>query len=81
MLNQGKEAGASLEHSHSQIFALPLIPPILQKEIHGTKKYFNQNKRCAVCDLIKFEKKEDKRIVYENKQFYNIAAICFKKPI
>lgn len=31
--NHGKEAGASLVHSHSQIIALPLIPPLIMDRI------------------------------------------------
>ena len=80
MLNQGKEAGASLEHSHSQIFALPLIPPVIQKELHGTGRYFKQHNRCPVCDLIRFEKGESKRIVYENEHFMIIQPFASRNP-
>ncbi len=80
MLNQGKEAGASLEHSHSQIFALPLIPPVIQKELYGTRRYFEQHNSCPVCDLIKFEKRENKRIVYENEHFFIIQPFAARNP-
>ena len=80
MVNQGKEAGASIEHSHSQIFALPLTPAILMKEIFRTRSYFNQNHRCAMCDIINFEIKEDKRVVYENKEFIILQPYASKNP-
>ena len=80
MLNQGKEAGASLEHSHSQIFALPLTPPNLMNEISRTRNYFNQNHRCAMCDIINFETKEDKRVVYENKEFVMLQPYASRNP-
>jgi UDPglucose--hexose-1-phosphate uridylyltransferase len=80
MLNQGKEAGASLEHSHSQIFALPLTPPILMNEISRTRSYFNQNHRCAMCDIINFEIKEDKRVVYENREFLILQPYASRNP-
>jgi UDPglucose--hexose-1-phosphate uridylyltransferase len=80
MLNQGKEAGASLEHSHSQIFALPLTPPILMNEISRTRSYFNHNHRCAMCDIIDFEIKEDKRVVYENKEFLVLQPYASRNP-
>ncbi|MBM3712313.1 MAG: DUF4931 domain-containing protein [Actinobacteria bacterium] len=80
MLNQGREAGASLEHSHSQIFALPMSPPVLEKEIYGTKRYFKNNLRCAMCDLLEFEAKEDKRVVFHDKNFYIIQPFASRNP-
>ena len=80
MLNQGKDAGASLEHSHSQIFSLPLVPPVLEKEVYGTRRYFNQNKKCAMCSLIEFELEEDKRVVYKNEDFVIIQPYASRNP-
>ncbi|MHB8277588.1 MAG: galactose-1-phosphate uridylyltransferase, partial [Candidatus Humimicrobiaceae bacterium] len=57
MLNQGKDAGASLEHNHSQIFALPINSPVLEKELRGTLRYYRRHKRCAVCEILVFEAK------------------------
>jgi UDPglucose--hexose-1-phosphate uridylyltransferase len=36
MHNHGKEAGASLEHPHSQVFALPFVPPSMRREAAAT---------------------------------------------
>ncbi len=80
MLNQGKEAGASLEHSHSQIFALPLNPPALMKEIYGTKRYFDQTKRCAMCDIINFELSEKKRLIFECSEFIIVQPYASRNP-
>ncbi len=80
MLNQGKDAGASIEHSHSQIFALPLIPPVLEKEIHGTRRYYKQSGKCATCAIIDFELKEGKRVVYKNKCFLVIQPYASRNP-
>ena len=35
--NHGISAGASLEHSHSQLIATPIIPRILQDELEGSR--------------------------------------------
>jgi UDPglucose--hexose-1-phosphate uridylyltransferase len=80
MLNQGKEAGASLEHTHSQIFALPLTPPVLQRELYRTRSYFKQHNRCAVCDLLKFEMNENRRIVFENRHFIILQPFAARNP-
>jgi UDPglucose--hexose-1-phosphate uridylyltransferase len=80
MLNQGKEAGASLEHTHSQIFGVPFIPPKIGKELSGTIEYFNNNNRCAMCEIINFEKKEDERIIFEDEHFVIIEPFASKVP-
>ena len=38
--NHGADAGASLEHSHSQIIALPIVPKRVSEEIDGAKVYY-----------------------------------------
>jgi UDPglucose--hexose-1-phosphate uridylyltransferase len=67
--NQGKEAGASVVHPHSQIIALPLIDPDLQASINGSETYFKENKRCVHCDMLKWDMKDKRRIVFENDEF------------
>ncbi|MEJ5172407.1 MAG: DUF4921 family protein [Hydrogenothermaceae bacterium] len=67
--NHGKEAGKSLVHSHSQLIALPTIPTKIETQIKQSKKYFKEKERCYLCDEIKAEIKENKRVVYENGKF------------
>ena len=38
--NYGKAAGASLEHSHSQLIALPVLPRMIVSELDGAKSYY-----------------------------------------
>ncbi|MCK5416029.1 galactose-1-phosphate uridylyltransferase [Candidatus Parcubacteria bacterium] len=65
--NQGSKAGASLIHSHSQIFATEIIPPDLQEESNLIQNYKEKNKTCPYCDIIKKESKS-KRLIFEDKQ-------------
>src|SRR4030067_737239 len=39
--NQGEAAGASLEHSHSQLIATPIVPIRIHNEMEGARKYFD----------------------------------------
>jgi len=80
MLNQGKKAGASLEHTHSQIFALPFISPILEKELQGSSKYYRKNKKCVFCKILEFELAENKRIIYQNNNFVIIHPFASRNP-
>ncbi|WP_121170183.1 galactose-1-phosphate uridylyltransferase [Thermovibrio guaymasensis] len=67
--NYGREVGASLSHSHSQIIATPQIPEKVERVVEQSRKYFREKGRCYLCDEIGFEVKELKRVVYENERF------------
>lgn len=67
--NNGPTAGASVPHPHSQILALPIIPPDISRSLSGSQRYFHEKKRCVHCDMIKKELKDKKRIIYKNKDF------------
>ncbi len=71
--NYGREAGASLSHSHSQIIATPQIPKLIDTVVEQSRRYFVEKGRCYLCDEVKFELEEMKRIVYENEGF---VAYC-----
>jgi UDPglucose--hexose-1-phosphate uridylyltransferase len=61
--NEGHEAGASLEHSHTQLVAMPQVPFMVQKLAERAQKGFLKN-------VLRSEKK---RTFYENSGF---AAFC-----
>jgi len=71
--NSGSRAGATVPHPHSQIFAIPIIPPDVQRSLDGSKNYFHQNKRCVHCDILKWEMKEKERVIYKNNSFVVLA--------
>ncbi|PIR66879.1 MAG: hypothetical protein COU51_01690 [Parcubacteria group bacterium CG10_big_fil_rev_8_21_14_0_10_36_14] len=62
--NSGKEAGASQNHAHSQIYATKFIPFYILDKI----KKERECEGCVYCDIIKKEKKGS-RMVFENKNF------------
>jgi len=67
--NHGKLAGASVEHPHSQLIASPIIDPDIHRSLEGSEKYFHRNHRCVHCVMIDWERKEQTRLLYENKDF------------
>jgi UDPglucose--hexose-1-phosphate uridylyltransferase len=78
--NHGVAAGASLEHSHSQIIALPIVPRRLSEEIEGAKNFFQYKDRCVFCDIIRQELNQKKRVVSENKSFVAVAPFASRFP-
>ncbi len=71
--NHGEAAGASIEHTHTQLIALPVVPKRAQEEIEGAKKYFDFKERCVYCDINRQELETGTRVVIENDYF---VAIC-----
>lgn len=67
--NHGPSAGATLEHSHSQLIALPIVPTSVLEEIDGCRTHFEQKERCIYCDIIRQDLAECSRIVAENPEF------------
>ena len=67
--NKGREIGVSLTHPHSQIYALPFIPPRIKEEMKAFKNYARKTGRCLLCDVLREEFKEGERIIYVNKHF------------
>jgi len=67
--NFGAKAGASIEHPHSQLFASSIMPPLIEKEIKGSREFYKENKECVFCWLIKQEKSKKVRVVGENSHF------------
>jgi UDPglucose--hexose-1-phosphate uridylyltransferase len=78
--NFGKAAGASLEHSHSQLIALPVLPRMIVSEIEGAKSYYRYKDRCLFCDIIRQEIQQDVRVVCQNEYFITISPFAPRTP-
>lgn len=78
--NYGKAAGASLEHSHSQLIALPVLPRMIVSELEGAKSYYRYKDRCIFCDIIRQEIQQDVRVVCQNDLFITIAPFAPRTP-
>ena len=76
--NHGKEAGSTVPHLHSQILALPIVPPDVSHSINGSRRYFHEYKKCIHCEMLRQEAKEKKRIIYENKDVIVIIPFASK---
>lgn len=67
--NYKAHAGASLVHSHSQLIATPLVPPVVEQELDACRKNFETKGSCLICDLVKQETELGTRVVYENRSY------------
>ncbi len=78
--NKGAAAGASLEHTHSQLIALPIVPKRVAEEIAGAREYYSFKERCVFCDIVRQESDDGSRVVAENPDFIAICPYAPKGP-
>ncbi len=64
--NHGEAAGATLEHAHSQLIALPIVPKEVAEELEGMRSYFAYKERCLLCDVVRQETAQGARVVAED---------------
>jgi len=78
--NYGASAGASVEHAHTQIIALPMVPKNVHEELEGSLAYFKYRGRCVYCDIIEQEYEDKERIVVENDGFIAFCPFVPRYP-
>jgi len=78
--NHGQRAGASLYHSHSQLIAVPLLPPVASTELKVAREFFLSKERCIFCDLIDFEIRIGERVVREFSNFIILTPYASSSP-
>jgi len=78
--NHGAPAGASLEHAHSQLIALPIVPKRVIEEVAGCKNYFSYKERCIYCDIIRQELESGVRVIAESPDFVTLAPYAPRFP-
>lgn len=76
--NQGEEAGASISHPHSQIVTTPLVDVDLNRALLNSEQYFKKSGSCIYCQMLAWESKMKKRIVFENNHFIALCPFASK---
>jgi len=61
--NYGALAGQEGSHAHSQITATTFVPRRLLYELRAAREWFREKERCVLCDILKQEERQGKRIV------------------
>ncbi|MEI6126986.1 MAG: galactose-1-phosphate uridylyltransferase [Pseudomonadota bacterium] len=78
--NHGDLAGSTLEHPHSQMIALPVVPKRAMEEIDGSQGYYTHKNRCVFCDIISQELSDGRRVVVENDKFLAYEPFASRFP-
>jgi UDPglucose--hexose-1-phosphate uridylyltransferase len=67
--NVGAAAGASLPHSHTQLLAMPFLPPSISQMLHRAEEHTDQHGHCFWCEHLRNEVQSGERIVEETEHF------------
>jgi UDPglucose--hexose-1-phosphate uridylyltransferase len=78
--NVGAAAGASLEHTHSQLIVTPIVPISVWEEMTGSLEFFNYRGRCIYCDMVHQELTTEKRIVLDTPHFLSFVPYACRFP-
>ena len=78
--NHGAGAGATLEHGHSQLIALPIVPNFVREELDGARRHFHDKERCVFCDIIQQEIAAGRRVIHENQDIVALAPYASRLP-
>ncbi|HWQ19569.1 MAG TPA: DUF4921 family protein [Methanotrichaceae archaeon] len=73
--NRGEAAGASLAHTHSQVVALPIIPPLIKREVEAS----SEASFCLYCNVIEREAASE-RLISRNDSWILIAPFYSQAP-
>ncbi len=67
--NHGERAGASLQHPHSQIIALPVVPSNVRRRVEESRRYFDDMGEDVFRKMLEDELASGERLVVESDHF------------
>jgi UDPglucose--hexose-1-phosphate uridylyltransferase len=78
--NHGPAAGSSLDHSHTQLIALPIVPREVRDEVDGARSHYQAKERCVFCDILRQESGDRRRLIAENADMVALAPYAPRFP-
>jgi UDPglucose--hexose-1-phosphate uridylyltransferase len=81
IVNEGREAGASLPHTHAQLYALPFVPAAVARERERFTAYSNRTYgRNLLEDLVQEEVRRGERLVSVDTEAVAICPFAARVP-
>jgi UDPglucose--hexose-1-phosphate uridylyltransferase len=78
--NHGAAAGSSVNHSHTQLIALPIVPREVRDEVDGAKAHFQVKERCVFCDVLRQDIADGRRLIAETSDMIALAPYAPRFP-
>jgi UDPglucose--hexose-1-phosphate uridylyltransferase len=78
--NAGEAVGVTMPHPHGQIYALPFVPPRLERELSSALAFEQRERKCLYCRILDDEQREGTRVIAENSSFVAFAPSFARFP-
>ena len=78
--NTGEAIGVTMPHPHGQIYAFPFYPPLVEKELDASCRFYERERTCVYCEILKREVDEGSRVVGSNASFVAFIPFAARFP-
>jgi UDPglucose--hexose-1-phosphate uridylyltransferase len=78
--NHGSDAGASLQHPHSQLIATPVIPSQVRHRLHEALRHYDDAGECMFCHNVEREMEEQTLVVIKSEHFLALEVFASATP-
>lgn len=79
--NVGVEAGASIEHTHSQIIGTPILPGVIEQEARNIRRRWRERRECVFCEMVRLEAADGRRMVLATDPFVAFCPYASRFPL
>ena len=76
----GRAAGQTIAHSFSQVFAMAIIPPALERKLSHAEAHFVAHGKSIFAEIIAEEQRRAQRIVVENSAYIAFCPYAARTP-
>ena len=78
--NHGSRAGTSLEHPHSQMVAMPIVPLTIRYRFEKAAGHFDDEGTCVYCDILREGLRIRTRLTLESDRFATFHPFASRAP-
>ena len=78
--NHGSDAGASLQHPHSQLIATPVIPSQVRHRLFEALRHYDDAGECMFCHMVEREVEDQTRVVLKSERFVAMEVFASATP-
>src|SRR4029077_8659836 len=78
--NHGVDAGASMQHPHSQLIATPVVPSQVRHRLFEALRHYDDVGECIYCHVVEREIADETRIVVKNEHFVAMEVFASTTP-
>ncbi|QDU93877.1 galactose-1-phosphate uridylyltransferase [Lignipirellula cremea] len=78
--NTGADAGASIEHTHSQLIGMPFLPPEAVLEIENCRQHYNATGGPLLAEIVASELEQAIRVVARTENFIAFCPYASRFP-